>query len=313
MRGFSAYCFEHPRVIEQRNGSRLLTPLLRFDAKPGNGLEALLVALRITTVDAVRAGHCCPASHPDAACTPSNRCCSSLAVQTPINRCCPLSPAQDTNTPNPRRRPRNPRGSAARGRGRGRGSGRPLEAADAPVINGLFAHGRGDSRQATPPEKENRRGDDVFMAQAELRALEALNAKLQEDLIKLEELNQTLEIEKSEAVSNNKPPKRRCDGSSSSCAMGGATSRRLNMMRKSESASETVPRRGKVAINDAEELRREVADLTERNQRSEEVIEQARSRRTMLEFRPRTRTSGPTMRKGNSWRSTRPSRARNCD
>ena len=37
-----------------------------------------------------------------------------------------------------------------------------------------------------------------------------------------------------------------------------------------------MPRRGKVAINDAEELRREVADLTERNQRSEEVIEQLR-------------------------------------
>ena len=29
----------------------------------------------------------------------------------------------------------------------------------------------------------------MFMAQAELRALEALNAKLQEDLIKLEELS----------------------------------------------------------------------------------------------------------------------------
>ena len=103
--------------------------------------------------------------------------------------------------PRPTRSPRRrPKGSAARGPGPGRGR-RPLEAADAPVINGLFAHGRGDSRQATPPEKENRRGDDVFMAQAELRALEALNAKLQEDLIKLEELNQTLEIEKSEAVS----------------------------------------------------------------------------------------------------------------
>ena len=32
----------------------------------------------------------------------------------------------------------------------------------------------------------------------------------------------------------------------------------------------------KVAVNEAEELRREVADLTERNQRSEEVIEQLR-------------------------------------
>ena len=105
----------------------------------------------------------------------------------------PTAAAQRKRGPRPRPRPR---------------SGRPLEVADAPVINGLFAHGRGDSRQATPPEKENRRGDDVFMAQAELRALEALNANLQEDLIKLEELNQTLEIEKSEAVSPNKPPKR---------------------------------------------------------------------------------------------------------
>ena len=197
------------RVISSLVQSCLLTPLLRFDAKPGNGLEALLVALRITTVDAVRAGHCCPASHPDAARRARTVACGAAHAQlqahrlpSPSNRhelshsnrtmraapaySKPTAAAQRKRGPRPRPRPR---------------SGRPLEAADAPVINGLFAHGRGDSRQATPPEKENRRGDDVFMAQAELRALEALNAKLQEDLIKLEELNQTLEIEKSEAVS----------------------------------------------------------------------------------------------------------------
>jgi len=174
----------------------------------------------------------------------------------------PTAAAQRKRGPRPRPRPR---------------SGRPLEAADAPVINGLFAHGRGDSRQATPPEKENRRGDDVFMAQAELRALEALNAKLQEDLIKLEELNQTLEIEKSEAVSQQQATEKKV--------------RRLELelrdgrrdFEKAEHDAEEREREArrcrdseKVAVNEAEELRREVADLTERNQRSEEVIEQLR-------------------------------------
>ena len=48
--------------------------------------------------------------------------------------------------------------------------GRPLEEGSRPMINGLYAHGTGDPRVATPPEKENRYGDDVFVARAELRA-----------------------------------------------------------------------------------------------------------------------------------------------
>jgi len=79
-------------------------------------------------------------------------------------------------------------------------AGRPLEEFERPVINGLFAHGRGDDRQRTPPEKENRRGDDVFMAQAELRALGALNTKLQTELCAFEERYQDMEFEKSEAI-----------------------------------------------------------------------------------------------------------------
>ena len=105
-------------------------------------------------------------------------------------------------------------GSAARGRGPGRGvpaRSRPPTRRSSTVCSLMVEA----TRARRPPPKENRRGDDVFMAQAELRALEALNAKLQEDLIKLEELNQTLEIEKSEAVSPNRPRRRRCGGSSS--------------------------------------------------------------------------------------------------
>ena len=95
----------HPTIAMH---SCLLTPLLRFDAKPGNGLEALLVALRITTVDAVRAGHCCPASHPDAA-----RRARTVACGAEQDRC-----GQPRPTPSPRRPPK---GSAARGPGPGQG------------------------------------------------------------------------------------------------------------------------------------------------------------------------------------------------
>ena len=71
--------------------------------------------------------------------------------------------------------------------------GRPLEEGSRPMINGLYAHGTGDARLQTPPEKENRYGDDVFVARAELRALEALNSKLTTELCGLEERAQQLE------------------------------------------------------------------------------------------------------------------------
>lgn len=81
-----------------------------------------------------------------------------------------------------------------------RSFGRPLEAAERPTINGLVAMGRGDARVSTPPEKENRRGDDVFIARAELKALEALNRKLTGELCSMEERYQALELERGGAV-----------------------------------------------------------------------------------------------------------------
>ena len=78
--------------------------------------------------------------------------------------------------------------------------GRPLEEGSRPMINGLYAHQGGDQRVSTPPQKENRQTDDIFVAQAELRALEALNSKLTAELCAIEERTQQMELDRNSAL-----------------------------------------------------------------------------------------------------------------
>ena len=82
---------------------------------------------------------------------------------------------------------------------------RPLEEGSRPVINGLYAKLGPSERLATPPQKENRQTDDIFVAQAELRALEALNGKLSDELCLIEERTQRMELDRNAAVAE-------CDG-----------------------------------------------------------------------------------------------------
>lgn len=71
---------------------------------------------------------------------------------------------------------------------------RPLEEAQRPVVNGLYAHLAPSTRAETPPKHEHP-PDAVFIAQAEMRALEALNAKLQREVVRAEEAQQKSAVE----------------------------------------------------------------------------------------------------------------------
>lgn len=84
---------------------------------------------------------------------------------------------------------------------RGQLKGRPLEEGSRPVINGLFANLSAPPRKLSPPPKECFLTDDIFVAQAELRALEALNTKLTSELCAIEERGQQMEIDRRAALS----------------------------------------------------------------------------------------------------------------
>lgn len=71
---------------------------------------------------------------------------------------------------------------------------RPLEQAQRPVVNGLYAHVAPSTRAETP-EKHEHPPDAVFIAEAEMRALEALNAKLQREVVRAEEAQQKSAVE----------------------------------------------------------------------------------------------------------------------
>lgn len=72
-------------------------------------------------------------------------------------------------------------------------AGRPLEEAARPVVNGLTAHLAKQVRPYTPPPPEcNRPADGIFIAQAEMRALEQTNARMSRDMIALEKQNEEL-------------------------------------------------------------------------------------------------------------------------
>lgn len=77
--------------------------------------------------------------------------------------------------------------------------GRPLEEASRPVVNGLMAHLAPRTRPETPTEVCDPSSDGVFIAQAEMRALEATNARMAQQLIDLERENQELRGDASKA------------------------------------------------------------------------------------------------------------------
>lgn len=77
--------------------------------------------------------------------------------------------------------------------------GRPLEEASRPVVNGLTAHLAPHTRPETPTEICDPSSDGVFIAQAEMRALEATNARMAQQLVDLERENQELRGDASKA------------------------------------------------------------------------------------------------------------------
>lgn len=150
----------------------------------------------------------------------------------------------------------------------GRSKGRPLEEGSRPTINGLFANLSTPLRNRAPSPKKCLLTDDVFVAQAELRALEALNSKLASEVCAIEKRSQQMEIDRHTALSE-------CES---------LRERERILREQVANARRDAAKAGADAIRLEEEMRRAASARVAADERVKEVVEAGQQERRAWEI-----------------------------